>query len=85
MSPETATASTLGTALRYAAEQFLLLADQADREGTPLEYLTPGEVAEALKVSRQTVHRWIKSGRLEAVKVGDLYRIPVDAVRELGE
>jgi len=39
------------------------------------EYLTIQEVCKVLKVSRITVYRWIKSGKLSAYKAGKQYRI----------
>jgi excisionase family DNA binding protein len=37
--------------------------------------LTPGEVAGCLRVSIQTVRRWINAGKLPAYKVGRAWRI----------
>lgn len=48
----------------------------------PLELLTPKEVAEILRVSPRTVQRWVKEGKLWAVRVGRLWRIPREALRE---
>jgi len=39
------------------------------------QYYTIEEIAEMLKVAYLTVYRWIRSGRLEAVKAGKQYRI----------
>ncbi len=44
------------------------------------EMLTPDEVAKKLKISRRTVYLWLRQGRLKGVKVGDLWRIPEDAL-----
>ncbi len=33
------------------------------------------ELAEKLRVNKMTVYRWIKSGKLEAYKMGKEYRI----------
>ena len=38
-------------------------------------YYTPAEVAEILKVKRQTVYTWIREGRLNASNVGRTRRI----------
>lgn len=38
-------------------------------------YYTPAEVAEILKVKRQTVYTWIREGRLQADKIGRTRRI----------
>lgn len=39
------------------------------------KYLTIEEVAETLRVAYMTVYRWIKAGKLEAIKAGKQYRI----------
>lgn len=39
------------------------------------KYYSIVEVAELLKVAYLTVYRWIKAGKLEAVKAGKQYRI----------
>jgi len=36
---------------------------------------TPQEVADSLKVDVRTVYRWIREGRLRAVKIGHFWRI----------
>ena len=38
-------------------------------------YFTVDEVAERLKVSHMTVYRWIKTGKLDAYKLGGEFRI----------
>ena len=38
-------------------------------------FLTPREVAEALRVSDMTVYRLIKSGELRALRIGKSFRI----------
>ena len=39
------------------------------------QYYSIEEVASLLKVAYLTVYRWIRSGKLEAVKAGKQYRI----------
>jgi excisionase family DNA binding protein len=39
------------------------------------QFLTVGEVANALRVSNMTVYRLISSGKLPAVRVGKSYRL----------
>ncbi|MEW6771860.1 MAG: helix-turn-helix domain-containing protein [Bacillota bacterium] len=46
------------------------------------EMFTPEEVAKKLKISRSTVYLWLREGRLKGVKVGDLWRIPEEAIQE---
>lgn len=40
------------------------------------EYLTPEEVAEALKVSVKVVKDWLRAGTIPGTKVGKLWRVP---------
>ena len=47
------------------------------------EYYRPQEVAVMLDVSKTTVWRWIREGKLEAVAFsGNLYRIPQKALEQ---
>jgi excisionase family DNA binding protein len=39
------------------------------------EYLKVNEVAKRLKVSRKTISRYIKAGKLKAFYIGNQYRI----------
>ena len=39
------------------------------------EYYTIDELSEILKVSRRTIERQIKSGKIKAIKIGVQYRI----------
>lgn len=41
-------------------------------------FLTPREVADALRVSDMTVYRLIKSGELRALRIGKSFRISED-------
>lgn len=45
------------------------------------EFFTVGQVAELLQVHWQTILNYIKSGKLEAVKLGKGYRIPKEALQ----
>ena len=40
-----------------------------------MDYLTPAEIAERLRVDVTTVQRWIRSGQLPAIRVGRQYRV----------
>ncbi len=42
-----------------------------------------GKVAEMLGGNRVTVVRWIKQGKIKAVRVGKEFRIPEDEVKRL--
>ena len=46
------------------------------------ELMTVRELQDALKVSRSTVHRAIKSGKLKAFKVGRNVRVEKEEVRK---
>jgi excisionase family DNA binding protein len=52
---------------------------------TEARFLSTEEVAERLQVDEQTIRRWIKSGKLEAVKPGREWRIPPTAFEALLE
>ena len=39
------------------------------------KYYTPEEVAELLKVSRETVHNWLRAGKLKGAKVFNFWRV----------
>ena len=40
-----------------------------------MNLLTPEQVAEILRVRRDTVYAWIRAGKLPAAKLGNRYRI----------
>lgn len=45
--------------------------------------MTPEQVAEYLQISRDLVYRYIREGRLQASRLGRLYRIPRESVEDL--
>jgi excisionase family DNA binding protein len=47
------------------------------------KYFKVSEVAKQFRVSRQTVYDWISEGRLRAVKIGRVTRIPESALSTL--
>lgn len=47
-----------------------------------LNFKTVAEVATALRVSRMTVYRMVKSGTMESIRVGRGFRIPERAVND---
>ena len=49
------------------------------------EMMTVKEVAEALRLSDQTIWRYVKEGKLSGRKVGRRYLIPVEDVEALRE
>jgi excisionase family DNA binding protein len=44
------------------------------------ELLTASQAAEALSASSQTIRNWIRSDRLQAVRIGNRFLIPRDEV-----
>lgn len=38
-------------------------------------YYTPKEISDKLKLNIRTVYKWIREGKLKAVKLGDVWRI----------
>lgn len=47
-----------------------------------VRFLTVGEVAELMRVSRMTVYRMIHAGELPAVRFGRSFRVPESAVSQ---
>ncbi len=47
-----------------------------------MEYVTPEEVAETLKVGRPTVYQWVRQGKLDAAKFGRNVRITRDSYEQ---
>jgi len=48
-----------------------------------MEFYTPHEVAEILRISYKTVYKLLKSGKLESIKVGAHYRVPASAIENM--
>jgi excisionase family DNA binding protein len=46
-------------------------------------FLTLDEVAELFRVHRGTVYKWVRSGKLRAVRVAATWRIPEEVIDEL--
>lgn len=51
-----------------------------DKKFHPVQLLTVAEVAAALRVSKMTVYRMVRSGELPSTQFGRSYRIPVTAI-----
>lgn len=47
---------------------------------TEEEYYTPEEFSKIFKVKKRTVYFWVRTGKLKAVKLGSLLRIPKSAL-----
>jgi len=45
--------------------------------------LSVSEFAEALRLSDKTVYTWIKSGRIEVIKLGRIIRVPCTELAKL--
>jgi excisionase family DNA binding protein len=58
---------------------------QTRRKDNPMTetYHTIEEISELMKVSRQTVHRWLTQGILGSVKIGKVRRIPSSALQKM--
>ena len=52
-------------------------------ETTSKQFLRITEVCELFAVSRRTIYYWIEDGKLPSVRIGQTYRIPVAALRQL--
>ena len=50
-----------------------------------MEYKTIRETAEALGVKVRTVRSWLSSGKMQAVKRGRAWMIPVDEIKRLSD
>ncbi|MDA2804172.1 helix-turn-helix domain-containing protein [Nocardiopsis suaedae] len=47
-----------------------------------MRFLTVGDVATILRVTKMTVYRMVHSGVLPAIRVGRSYRVPEQAVQD---
>ena len=58
----------------------------AKHNGTTIDattrFLTVGEIALTMRVSKMTVYRLLHSGDLEAIRVGRSFRVPEQAVNQ---
>jgi len=51
---------------------------------------TPAEVADMLRVTPAAIHQWVKQGKIKAVRIGRIVRIPESEIalllgRDVGE
>ena len=49
---------------------------------TEIKLYTPEETAQLLKVTRRSIYTYLKSGKLEAVKIGNGWRISQEALEK---
>jgi len=46
-------------------------------------YYTPKEISAKLKLNIRTIYKWIREGRINAVKLGDVWRISESELNRL--
>ncbi|MBT9156284.1 MAG: hypothetical protein DDT37_01269 [Firmicutes bacterium] len=46
-------------------------------------YYTPKEISAKLKLNTRTIYKWIREGRVRAVKLGDVWRISESEIQRL--
>lgn len=63
-------------------DALLLVAEQT---ASPLQYLTTGQVARRLGVTRQTIVNWVKQRRLPGLRVGGRLMIPATALQAFAQ
>jgi excisionase family DNA binding protein len=54
-------------------------------ESSEERLLRPGEVCRRLGISYSTLSRWVREGRIKAVRTGGVFRIPESEVRRIAE
>ncbi len=47
------------------------------------EYYTPDEISKMLKIDVRTLYRWIREGKIYAIKIGHFWRVPESEIRRL--
>ena len=50
---------------------------------TEKQFYRPDEVAEILRISIATVYKLIRTGKLHAIRIGTIFRIPAEAVADM--
>lgn len=63
--------------LRLGAKELIFMVNEGDGSAT---FLTVGEVAEYMRLSRMTVYRMIERGEIPALRVGRSFRVPKAAL-----
>ena len=48
-------------------------------------YYTPKEISDKLKLNIRTIYKWIKEGKVNAVKLGDVWRISETELKRILE
>ncbi|MBP1546031.1 MAG: helix-turn-helix domain-containing protein [Oscillospiraceae bacterium] len=47
------------------------------------DYLTPYEVADEFGISLTTVYNLLRSGKIPGIKIGKVWRIPIEELRRM--
>jgi excisionase family DNA binding protein len=55
---------------------------QSQSDVLTTHYWTIEEIAAQLRVSKMTVYRLVETGEIDHIRVGRVYRIPEEALRE---
>lgn len=71
-----------GRQIYRVPEAPLIVGTGSEPDALDEEYITVGELATAIRVSKMTAYRLINDGQIEAVRVGRLLRIPRRAASE---
>jgi len=45
-------------------------------------YYTPKELADRFKVTTQAIQKWIREGKLDGIKLGNVWRVSESALQE---
>ena len=55
----------------------------ADQLTPDVEWMTPAEAANLLRVSGETIRRMVRSGELDGMRIGRQYRVVARAVHDI--
>jgi len=48
---------------------------------TEKQFYRPDEIAKMLRFAKSTIYRWIRTGKIRAIKMGASYRVPDDVLK----
>ena len=71
-----------GRQVYRVSEEPLIVGTGSQPDALDEEYMTVGELATVMRVSKMTAYRLVNEGQIEAVRVGRMFRIPRRAARE---
>lgn len=46
-------------------------------------YYTPKEISSKLKLNIRTIYKWVREGKINAVKIGDVWRVSESELQRL--